>query len=141
MNNLHSQIKTRRSDKPRGKTNKRILLIDDEPNSTVPSVFERKQCHVVHCDCVRKAWNCVYPQRPDVVVCRLCNYSEKALADLHECRALAGSVPIVIVTSLSLDGDLLKTLSRGTAAVIGDCSEASIATETLRRLQFSTTSH
>ena len=72
---------------------------------------------------------------------RLRNYSEKALADLHECRALAGSVPIVIVTSLSLDGDLLKTLSRGTAAVIGDCSEASIAKETLRRLQFSTISH
>jgi hypothetical protein len=41
MNNLHSQIKTRRSDKPRGKTNKRILLIDAEPNSAVPSVFER----------------------------------------------------------------------------------------------------
>jgi hypothetical protein len=83
----------------------------------------------------------VFIRRPDVVVFRLRNYSEKALADLHECRALAGSVPIVIVTSLSLDGDLLKTLSRGTAAVIGDCSEASIATETLRRLQFSTISH
>ena len=140
MNNLYSQIKTTASDKPRAKTNKRILLIDDEPNSVVPSVFERKQCHVAHCDCVRKAWNCVYPQRPDVVVFRLRNYNEKTLADLHECRALAGSVPIVIVTSLSLDGDLVKTLSRGTAAVIADCSEASIATETLRRLQFWTPS-
>jgi DNA-binding NtrC family response regulator len=141
MNNLYSQIKARGTDKPRAKTNKRILLIDDEPNSAVPSVFARKQCHVVHCDCVRKAWNCVYPQRPDVVVFWLRNCGEKALADLHECRALAGSVPVVIATSLSLDGDLLKTLSRGTAAVIADCSEASIATETLRRLQLWTISH
>lgn len=141
MNNIYPQIKTRGSDKPRAKTNKRILLIDDEPNSAVPSVFERKRCHVVHCDCVRKAWNCVYPQKPDVIVFRLRNYNEKALADLHECRALAGSVPIFIVTSLSVDGDLLKTLSRGTAAVIADCSEASFATETLRRLQFWTISH
>jgi len=108
MNNLYSQIKARGTDKPRAKTNKRILLIDDEPNSAVPSVFARKQCHVVHCDCVRKAWNCVYPQRPDVVVFWLRNCGEKALADLHECRALAGSVPVVIATSLSLDGDLLK---------------------------------
>ena len=141
MNNLYSQIKPRVSDKPRAKANKRILLIDDEPNSAVPGVFERKQCHVVHCDCVRNAWNCVYPRRPDVIVFRLRNYNEKALADLHECRALAGSVPIVIVTSFSLDGDLLKTLSRGAAALIDDCSEASIATETLRRLQFWAISH
>ena len=141
MNELYSQIKTKGTDKPRAKTNKRVLLIDDEPNSAVPSVFERKRCHVLHCDCVRKAWNCVYPQRPDVIVFRLRDYNEKALADMHECRALAGSVPIVIVTSLSLDGDLLKMLSRGTAAVIADCSEASIATETLRRLQFWTISH
>ena len=141
MDNLYSQIKTRGSHERRAKTNKRILLIDDEPNSAVPSVFERKQCHVNHCDSVRKAWNCVYPQRPDVIVFRLRSFNEKALADLHECRALAGSVPIVIVTSLSLDGDLLKKLSRGTAAVIADCSEASIATETLRRLQFWTIIH
>lgn len=141
MNELYSQIKTKGTDKPRAKTNKRVLLIDDEPNTAVPSAFERTRCHVLHCDCVRKAWNCVYPQRPDVIVFRLRDYNEKVLADLHECRALAGSVPIVIVTSLSLDGDLLKTLSRGTAAVVADCSEASIATETLRRLQFRTISH
>lgn len=141
MNELSSQIKTKGSHKPRANTNRRILLIDDEPNSAVPSIFERKQCHVIHCDRVRKAWNCVYPQRPDVIVFRLRNYNEKVLADLHECRALAGSVPIVVVTSLSLDGDLLKTLSRGTAAVVADCSEASIATETFRRLQFWTISH
>jgi DNA-binding NtrC family response regulator len=141
MNNLYSQIKTRASDKPRPNTIKRILLIDDEPNSAVPRVFAREQCHVVHCDCVRKAWNCVYPQRPDVIVFRMRNCGEKALADLHECRALAGKVPVVIATSLSLDGDLLKTLSRGTAAVIADCSDASIATETLRRLQSWTISH
>jgi DNA-binding response OmpR family regulator len=141
MNNLYSHIKIRVSDKPRAKTNKRILLIDEEPNSTLPRSFARKQCHVVHCDCLGKAWNCVYPQRPDVIVFRLRNCGEKALAGLHECRALAGSVPIVIATSLSLDEDLLKTLSRGTAAVITDCSEASIATETLRRLQSWTISH
>jgi hypothetical protein len=54
------------------------------------------------------------------------------LADLHECRALAGSVPIVIVTSLQLNGDLLKTFSRGTAAVIGGCTESSMVAEALR---------
>lgn len=141
MNNPYSDIKTRATDKPRAKTNKRILLIDDAPNSSFPRVFARKQCNVVHCDCVRKAWNCVYPRRPEVIVFRLRNCDEKALADLHECRALARNVPIVIATSLSLDGDLLKNLSRGMAAVIADCSEASIATETLRRLQSWTISH
>ena len=141
MNNLYSHIKTRGSNQPRAKRNKRILLIDDEPNSAVPTVFARKQCHVVQCDCVRKAWNCVYPQRPDVIVFRLRNCGEKALADLHECRALAGSVPIVIATSLLLDEDLRKALSRGTAAVIADSCEASIAAETLRCLQFWTISH
>jgi DNA-binding Lrp family transcriptional regulator len=140
MDVLSSRIKARLSDKPRAKANKRVLLIDDEPNSAVPRVFARKQCHVVHCDCVRKAWNCVYPRRPDVIVFRLRHCDEKTLADLHECRALAGSVPIVIATALSLEGDLLKMLSRW-AAVIADRSEASIATETLRRLQFWTLSH
>ena len=141
MDNLHSQIRTRLTDKPRAKANKRILLIDDEPNSPAARVFARRHCHVVHCDCVRKAWNCVYPQRPDVIVFRLRNCDEKALADLHECRALAGSVPIVVATSLSLDRDLLKAVSRGTVTVIADSSEASIATETLRHLQSCTISH
>jgi hypothetical protein len=54
---------------------------------------------------------------------------------------LAGSVPIVIATALSLEGDLLKMLSRWAAAVIADSSEASIATETLRRLHSWTLSH
>ena len=44
-------------------------------------------------------------------------------------------------TPLSLDGDLLKAVSRGTVAVIADSSEASIATETLRYLQSWTISH
>jgi DNA-binding NtrC family response regulator len=141
MENLHSQIKTRLSAKPRPKENKRILLIDDEPDSVVPSAFARKQCHVVHCDCVRKAWNCVYPQRPDVIVIRLRDCDEIALADLHECRALAGSVPIVVATCFPLNGNLLQTLSRGTAAVIADCPESSIAAEALRRMQSWTISH
>ena len=141
MDILSSRIKARLSDKPRAKANKRVLLIDDEPNSAVPRIFARKQCHVVHCDCVRKAWNCVYPRRPDVIVFRLRHCDERTLAELHECRTLAGSVPIVIATALSLEGDLVKLLSRWAAAVIADSSEASIATETLRRLHSWTLSH
>jgi DNA-binding NtrC family response regulator len=141
MENLHSQTKIRLSAKPRARENKRILLIDDEPDSAVPSAFARKQCHVVHCDCVRKAWNCVYPQRPDVIVFRLRHCDKITLADLHECRAIAGSVPIVVATSFPLDEAVLRTLSRGTAAIIADCTESSIATETLRLIQSWTISH
>jgi DNA-binding NtrC family response regulator len=140
MEALHTQIGKRLSE-PRREKLKKILLIDKTSNSSLSTALAREACHVIHCDRVQKAWHFVYPQRPDLIVFSLDNTDDAALADLHECRALAGSVPIIVATPLRISQELLKTLPRGTAAVVASDSAAHTATEALRNLELWSTSH
>src|SRR5262245_24156158 len=85
METLHTLIEKKPNERPRRKEIKKILLIDSEPNSALATALEREGHHVVHCDCVQKAWDFVYPQRPHLIIFSLHKYDRTALADLHEC--------------------------------------------------------
>lgn len=129
------------SEKPPEKPIRKILLIDGEANGGLSNALARDRCNVIHCKCVQEAWNFVYPRRPDLIVFRLRKSDQTALSDLHECRALARSVPILVASSAHVNGDILKALPRGRAAVVADCVPAELAAEILRNPDTWTTEH
>lgn len=135
METLHTRIKKRPSEKSPRKEIKRILLIDHQANSALSTALAREGYQVVLCDCVQKAWNFLYPQRPNLIIFGLHDCEGRALSDLHECRALAGSVPMVLATSVPVSPALLKSLPLGAAAVTADFSAPEIAIEMLRNLE------
>lgn len=141
METLDTLIKKKPEERPRRKQIKKILLIDNETNSALSNALEREGYHVVHCDCVQKAWDFVYPQRPHLIIFSLHKSDGTALSDLHECRALAKGVPIVLATSVRLSEALLKALPHGTAAIVADSSTLGIARAMLDDLQPSTTTN
>lgn len=141
MESLHALMKKKPNERARRKALKRILLIDKEPNSPLATTLEREGYHVVHCDCVQKAWGFVYPHRPHLIIFSLHKSDAAALSDLHECRALAGNVPIVLAASAQLSQALVKALPHGTATIAADSSTAGIVTATLHNRQPSTTNN
>ena len=135
METLHTRINKRPSKKPRRNVIKKILLIDNEKSSALATVLEREGYDVVHCDCVQKAWNFVYPLRPHLIILSLRNSNGVALSDLHECRALANGVPIVVATSVHPTRALLNALPHGAAAVVADSLTPKIVRATLHDLE------
>ena len=120
METLHTLVTKRLDKRPRREQIKKILLIDNETNSALAMALERDGHRVVRCDCVQNAWDLLYPQRPHLIIFRIHKSDGATLSDVHECRALAGGVPIVLATSAHLSRALLNALPRGTAAVVAD---------------------
>ena len=120
MEPLYTLVKKCIDKRPRREEIKKILLIDNETNSALATTLGREGHHVVRCDCVRNAWNLLYPRRPHLIILRIHKSDGATLSDVHECRALAGGVPIVLATSAHISRALLNALPRGTAAVVAD---------------------
>ncbi len=135
METVHTEIRKRPVEIRREKPINKILLIDSSSTSSLSTDLARQAHHVIHCNRVQKAWNFVYPHPPDLIVFNLREFDDRSLADLHECRALAGRVPIIVATSLFANPDLLKALPRGTAAVVAYDAAAQAATETLSKVK------
>ena len=96
---------------------KKILLIDDSKDAGVFGALAKARYDVIHCDSVRKAWGLVYPHPPHLIIIHMDDPNRKGLADLHECRALAKGVPIILATSAQLDPALTKTLRHWGAGI------------------------
>lgn len=141
METVHSEIRNSPGEARRQKPINKILLIDGDSTSALSTDLARQARHVIHCNRVQKAWNFVYPQPPDLIVFNLHKFDDSALADLKECRALAGSVPMIVATSLYANPDLLRALPRGTAAVVAQDAAARAALETLRNPNLRIASH
>jgi DNA-binding NtrC family response regulator len=141
METLHTLVKKSIDKRPRREETKKILLIDNETNSALATALGREGHHVVRCDCVQKAWNLVYPQRPHLIILSIHKSDGAALSDVHECRALAGGVPIVLASSAHISRDLLNALPRGAAAVVADSLTPESARAMLENPQPSTTNH
>lgn len=139
METLHTIVKKSIGKWPGGEELKKILLIDNETNSALATALEREGHHVVRCDCVQNAWNLVYPQRPHLIILSIHKSDGGALSDVHECRALAGGVPIVWATSAHMSRALLNALPSGVAAVVADLSTPESARAVLRNPQLSMT--
>ena len=143
METLHTLVKKSIGQRPGGQEIKKILLIDNEPNSALATALERDGHHVVRCDCVQNAWNLVYPQRPHFIILSIHKFDGAALSDVHECRALAGGVPIVLATSAHISRALRNALPRGAAAAVAvaDLSTPESVRAMLRDPQHSTTTN
>jgi DNA-binding response OmpR family regulator len=141
METLHTLVEKSIVQRPGRQEIKRILLIDNEPNSALATALERDGHHVVRCDCVQNAWSLVYPQRPHFIIFSIHKSDGAALSDVHECRALAGGVPIVLAASAHISRALRNGLPRGAAAVVADWSTPESVRAILRNPQRSTTTN
>jgi DNA-binding NarL/FixJ family response regulator len=85
---------------------KKILLIGGAKNA---ALLNRQETYrVFHCDTVRQAWDLVYRHRPHLIVLNLANSASGGRSVLQECRALAGSVPIMVVAPAHLTRSLAQ---------------------------------
>ncbi len=119
MESLASQVKRALAEMPRAGELRRILLIDRDPQSRLASQLALDGRRRLHCACVRAAWHLIYPHRPQAIVLHLYEAGAAALADLHECRALAGGAPIVLALSGAPTPELLEGARHGTTVVLG----------------------
>jgi DNA-binding NtrC family response regulator len=137
MDNPHIANKRKPSDRTLVNEINRILLINPDKSSAVSKALAEQGYDVVHCASVQKAWNLVYPQRPDLIFLRLHNPDRAALSDLQECHALARGVPVILAISAPLNPSLAKTLQHEAAGVFLVSSNPEILRESLHDLAVS----
>ncbi len=139
MEILHSDIGKSLNNTPRIQEIKNILLIDNKTDTALTTALERDGHHVVHCECVRDAWNFVYPHRPHLIIFSRHGSDRAVLSALRECRALARGVPILLATSVEVSPSLLNALPRAGVAVVADSRMLEFARAILDNAQVSTT--
>ena len=127
MESLATQVKKALAHMSRGGQIRRILLVDEDPNSRLASQLMLDARYRVHCASVQDAWNLVYPYPPHVIVLHVYNAGTSALADFQECRALAGGVPIVLAISAAATQDFLRSARHGSILVLAAPPTASDA--------------
>ena len=118
MESLASQVKRALAEMSRTGELHRILLIDKDPQSRLASQLALDGRHRVHCASVQEAWHLIYPHPPQAIVLHLYDTGAAALADFHECRALAGGAPIVLALSGAPTRDLIESARHGTVLVL-----------------------
>ncbi|HVO95696.1 MAG TPA: hypothetical protein VMT22_22765, partial [Terriglobales bacterium] len=111
---------------------KKILLIDGNQDTVLLAALSEQGYDVIHCNSVRKAWSFVYPHPPHLIMIRLDDPSRAGLGDLHECRALAKDVPIILATSTQIDPSLAKAMRQRTAGILWLPATLKIKRKTLK---------
>ncbi len=97
---------------------KRILLIGENPDIAFFTGLQQEGYEVIACESPQKAWNLVFPYRPDFIIVHLHHPSRRDIAILQECRALAEGVPIIVATSVPGNEALMKALEEGATAFL-----------------------
>ena len=118
MENLATQVNKALAEMSRARQIRRILLVDQDPNSRLASQLAQDGRYRVHCASVQDAWKLVYPYPPHLIVLHVYNAGTAALADFQECRALASGVPIVLAISAAATQDFLRTARHGSTIVL-----------------------
>src|SRR6266496_1981836 len=91
---------------------KKILLIDDQWDSSLFIGLQQEGYEVVACHSPQKAWSVVWKLRPHFIVINLTNPSQGDISTLQGCGVLAGGVPIIIAAPLSGNGAIIKALEK-----------------------------
>lgn len=105
----------------KGKTaevGKKILLVDDNPDLALFTALQQEGYEVVTCESPQKAWGLVWPFRPHFIIVHLDHPSSRDVAILHECRALADGVPIIVATSVPGHETVLRALEQGATSFL-----------------------
>ena len=96
----------------------RLLLIDEISETSLLTGLEREGYEVTVCESPQKAWGCVYPIRPDLIVLHRPRLSGKDIYALQECLALADGVPVIIATGASRIDALMRELGKGNSRFV-----------------------
>ena len=109
---------------------KKILVIGDKGHTQLFSSLQEEGYEVIACDSAQKAWGLVFPFRPHFIVVHLHHPSQRDMAVLQECHAMAEGVPIIVATSVPGNEVLMKALEEGATAFLS----LPVESESLKKL-------
>ena len=91
---------------------KKILLIDDQGDTSLSITLQQEGFEVLACESPQKAWGRVKTFRPHFIIIHLANPSSGDISTLQGCAVLAGGVPIIIAAPVSGSGTMIKALEK-----------------------------
>lgn len=97
---------------------KKILLIDDQEDSSLFIGLQQEGYEVTACQSPQKAWSVVWKLRPHFIIINLTNPSRGDVSTLQGCGVLAEGVPIIIAAPLSGNGVILNALEKVAAVFL-----------------------
>jgi DNA-binding NtrC family response regulator len=97
---------------------KKILLIDDQWDTSLFIALQQEGYEVIACECPQRAWGRVWTFRPHFIIIHLSNPSRADISTLQGCCVLAGGVPIVIAAPNSGSGAIFTALEKVAAVFL-----------------------
>ena len=91
---------------------KKILLIDDQRDTSLFIALQEEGYEVIACESPQKAWGVVWTLRPHFIIIHLDNPSRGDISTLQGCGVLAGSVPIIVAAPISGGEAIIKALEK-----------------------------
>lgn len=102
----------------RAPAEKKILLIDDQWDTSLFIALQQEGYEVIACESPQKAWGRVWTFRPHFIIIHLSNPSRADISTLQGCGVLAGGVPIVIAAPDSGSGAIITALEKVAAVFL-----------------------
>lgn len=95
--------------------NKKIMLVEDNPeiNKTNRRMLELNGYKVLTADTLKKAWEHVWRENPDLIVLDIMMPDGSGLDFCRELRAHDGAMPILFLTALDENADVVTGLRAG----------------------------
>jgi|SRR5215470_9154251 len=97
---------------------KRILLIDDQWDTSLFITLQQEGYEVIACESPQKAWGRVWKFLPHFIIIHLTNPRRVDISTLQGCAVLAGGVPIIIAAPVSGSGAIMKALEKVAAVFL-----------------------
>lgn len=97
---------------------KKILLIDDQGDTSLFIALQQEGYDVIACESPQKAWGRVWTFRPHFIIIHLTNPSRGDVSTLQGCGVLAGSVPIIVAAPISGSEVIIKALEKVAAVFL-----------------------
>lgn len=97
---------------------KKILLIDDQWDTSLFISLQQEGYEVIACESPQKAWGRVWTFRPHFIIIHLTNPSRADISTLQGCGVLAGGVPIIIAAPVSGSAAIIKALEKVAAVFL-----------------------
>jgi DNA-binding NtrC family response regulator len=97
---------------------KKILLIDDQWDTSLFIALQQEGYEVIACESPQQAWGRVWTFRPHFIIIHLTNPSRADISTLQGCGVLAGGVPIVIAAPVSGSGAIITALEKVAAVFL-----------------------
>lgn len=91
---------------------KKILLIDDQSETSLFIALQQEGYEVIAVESVQKAWGVVWMLQPHFIVLHLTEPSRGDISTLQGCIVLAGGIPIIIAAPISGSEAIVKALER-----------------------------